>query len=180
MLNLLKTKRGWRIFFLVLLLLSIVGPWVFDKLYIPSENPCSVRLDENFCGTPMPGIWVLSVFFLLFGGSIVDLVKGAAVEYDLTRAFLGSLLGLSLVLPFVSTLLVINRGDRRPRLAFHMIACSLAFSIGLFVGLSLHFNRFWLLWGIWLYVAVLASALILELVALVEKMRQPHIPGSLV
>jgi hypothetical protein len=70
----------------------------------------------KFKGTPMPGLWVLSVFFLLFGGSIVDLVKGAAVEYDLTRAFLGSLLGLSLVLPFVSTLLVIIRGDRRPRL----------------------------------------------------------------
>jgi hypothetical protein len=61
-----------------------------------------------------------------------------------------------------------------------MIACSLALSVGLIFGLMLHFKRFWLLWGIWLYVAVLASALILELIALVEKMRQPHIPGSLV
>ena len=178
MLQLLKTQRDWRILIWILLLVSIFGPWFFDKLYIPSEYTCSVRLDENFCGTPVTGIWVLSAIFLTLVGSVVDLVKGAAVEYDAPRAFLICLLGLSLVLPFVSTLLVITRGDRRPRLAFHMIACSLALSVSLAFGLMLHFKRFWLLWGIWLYVAALASALILEVFVLVQEKRQPLAIGS--
>jgi hypothetical protein len=75
------------------------------------------------------------------------------------------------VLPFFSTLLVVKRENRRPYLAFHLIACSVALIASLVFGLLQHFNRFWLLWGVWLYVGLLASALILEVVVLVEKRR---------
>ena len=36
-----------------------------------------------------------------------------------------------------------------------------------------HTNRFWLLWGVWLYVGLLASTLILEVVVLVGKRGSP-------
>ncbi len=55
-----KHKRVWRVAILVLLLVAIMGPWTFDRINVPSEYPCSVRLEGDFCGTPMSGIWIFS------------------------------------------------------------------------------------------------------------------------
>ena len=166
-----KHRRDWRLLIWILLLISLLGPWFFDNLYIPSEYPCSVRLRENFCGSPVTGIWVFAAIFSVLGSSFYDLVRGIAVDYDAGRAFLISFLGISLVLPFFSTLLIIIRGDRRPQLAFHMIACSAAFGVGLMLGFTHQFKWFWRLWGVWLYVGSLASMLFLEVIALVERRR---------
>jgi len=178
MLHISKNPRDWRLLIWVLLLISVFGPWVFDKIFMPAEDPCSIRLRENFCGVPVTGIWVLSAAIGVFGNSVLELVKGAAVTHQLVNnLFIGCLL-LLLVLPFFSMLLMIFYGDRRPRLVSHMIACSAAVIVGLMVGISGYFNPFWLLWGVWLYVGLLASALVLEVVVLVGKRRLPSPPGS--
>jgi hypothetical protein len=61
---------------------------------------------------------------------------------------------------------------------FHVVAWGLAVGIGLLLGLSgswrlsLVFSRlFWVLWGIWLYIGLAGSALILEVLALVAGRR---------
>ena len=53
-------KNGWRVALLVVVLVAIMGPWTFDPINVPSEYPCQapyIRLDDDFCGTPLPGTW---------------------------------------------------------------------------------------------------------------------------
>ena len=180
MLRISKNPRDGRLLIWILLLISVFGPWFFDSLYIPSEYPCPIRLRENFCGTPVSGLWIIGAAIGTFSNFIAELFKGVAVtNFSVRNIFAGCIL-LSVVLPFFSTLLMIRHSDRWPRLAFHMVACSLALGGGLMIGLNAHYSRFWLLWGVWLYVGLLASALILEVVVLVGKRGSPAVeqPGG--
>jgi hypothetical protein len=168
-------KRVWRVVVLVLLLVAITGPWTFDLIFVPSEYSCSapaIRLEGDYCGIPMSGIWVLAVMAGAVANMVVGLVTGTMVLAGRVREFSFSLLGLLLVLPFFSTLFLILRGDRRCQLVFHVAALSLAVGLGLLlVGMSGYSNLSWELWGIWLYVGLAAIALILEVVMLATRRR---------
>jgi len=157
----------------MLLLVAIMGPWTFDRIYVPSEYPCSapnIRLEGDFCGVPISGI---RVFSWIIGGSInagVGLVTGATVFADrggeFLRGFLVIMVLLLLVLPFFSTLLLIRGGDHRRRQMFHVAAWDLAAGAGLLLGASGFSRPHWALWGIWLYIGLAVSALILEVLTL--------------
>ena len=154
---------------LALLLAAIMGPWAFDRIYVQSEYSCSapfVRLDGDFCGVPVRGITVLSFMAGAFLSISVELVTGAIALSDRAGEFLFSLFLFVLVLPFFSTLLVILRGDRRRRQAFNVAAWGLTAGIGLLMGMSTYPRRLWALWGIWLYIGLAPSALILEVLTL--------------
>jgi hypothetical protein len=99
------------------------------------------------------------------------LVTGAMGFIEWARLFLVSLFLFLLVLPFFSTLLSILRRDRRRRQVFNVVAWGLAAGIGLLIGLSRYPKLYWALWGIWLYIGLAASALILEVLALVAGRR---------
>jgi hypothetical protein len=168
-----KHLRVWRVAILVLLLVAIMGPWTFDRTHVPAEYPCAphVRLEGDFCGTPLSGIWVFS---WMVGGLInlgVRLATGATAFTDGARELLFSLLLLLLVAPFFSTLPLILGGDRRRWRMFHVVAWGLAVGIGLLLGLSGSSRLFWVLWGIWLYIGLAGSALILEVLVLVAGRR---------
>jgi len=175
-----KHQRVWRVVILVLLLIAMLGPWAFDLINVPSEFSCSpnVRLEGDFCGMPLSGI---GVFSGMVGGLInlgVRLATGATAFTDVPRELLFSLLLLLLVAPFFSTLPLILGGDRRRWRVFHVVAWGLAVGIGLLLGLSGSsrlfwvFSRlFWMLWGIWLYIGLAGSALILEVLVLVAGRR---------
>jgi len=88
-------KKVWRVAILVVGLVAIMGPWVFDVIYVPSEYSCSapnIRLDNDFCGTPLPGIvlfhWMVSGFVY----ATAELVTSAMGFTDWTHEFLPSLL----------------------------------------------------------------------------------------
>jgi len=70
------------------------------------------------------------------------------------------------VLPFFSTLLLIVRGDRRRRQVFNVAAWGFAAGMGLLIGMFSYPKLFWMLWGIWLYIGLAVSALILEVLTL--------------
>jgi hypothetical protein len=149
---------------LVLLLVAIMEPWTFDRIDVPSEYPCSapfVRLEGDFCGMPLSGFITM----------VARLVKGATVFTDLAfgslYGLLSSLLLLLLVVPVFSTLLLILGGDRRRWRVFHVAAWGLAVGMGLL----LVSRWFWVLWGIWLYIGLAGSALILEVLVLVAGRR---------
>jgi len=75
-------KNVWRVAVLVLLLVAIMGPWAFDRIYVPSEYSCSapfVRLEGDFCGVPLGGITVFSFMVVVFINISVELVTGAIV-----------------------------------------------------------------------------------------------------
>ena len=53
---------------LLLLIISLLGPWTFDQINVPAQYPCTppiVRLYGDFCGVPLSGI---QVFGLYIGG----------------------------------------------------------------------------------------------------------------
>jgi hypothetical protein len=93
-------------------------------------------------------------------------MTGPTVPVGSTREFLFSLLPSLLLLPCFSTLLLILRGDRRWGQVFNVVAWGLAAGIGLLIGASSHRRVFWMLWGIWLYITLTISALILEALTL--------------
>lgn len=169
-----KYKKVWRVAVLVLLPIAIMGPWTFDRIYVPSKYPCSYpyfRLEGDFCGVPLWGITVFYFMASTFINISVELVTGATALTDRAGELLFSVfLPLLLVLPFVSTFLLILRGDHRCRQAFSIVTWSLAAGAGLLggmlMGLSDSLKYFRFLWGIWLYIGLAASTLILEVLTL--------------
>ena len=165
-------KKVWRAAVLVLLLVAIAGPWTFEVIWVPSEppfSPCSapyIRLDEDFCGTPMSGKWLLGWMVSGFASGTSGLVTGANDFSEWVRMVLVGLLLFLLVLPFFGTLLLILRRVRRHRQVFNIVAWGLAVGIGPLIGLSSYPRLFWVLWGTWLYVGLASSALILEVLTL--------------
>jgi hypothetical protein len=158
--------RQWRIAFLVLLLITLIGPWTFDLIWIPSDHFCDppyLQLNEDYCGIPLSGIWQFRWGLDIYIESGAGLVTGKLEFGDWVREFLFSLLLLSPSLPLINTLLLILRGDHSFRRALTFIAWISAVAFGLFWGLNNFPRMFWLVWGVWLYTGVAICALILEI-----------------
>ena len=86
-----KNKRIWRTAILIMLLVSMIGPWSFELINVPSKYPCSspfIRLEGDFCGEPILGIRILS--FMIFGmvSSSMGLASGGILFIDWARQFL--------------------------------------------------------------------------------------------
>lgn len=160
-------KNVWRAAILVVGLVALVGPWGFDQINVPAEYSCSppnVRLEGDFCGLPLQGFRILGWFVLGLISTSADLVTGAIVFSDWARQLLFYL--LLLVLPLISTLLLLLRGDRRRLRIFSIAAWGLAAGMGLVIGLLNYPRLFWILWGLWLYIGLGFSALTLEVLSL--------------
>jgi hypothetical protein len=164
-----ERKNVWRAAILVAVLVAITGPWTYDLIWVPSEYLCSapyVRLDNDFCGRPLRGIWLFRWVVNGFLDASAELVTGAMVLIEWARELLRCLLLSLLVLPFFSTLLLILRGDRWRRQVINVAAWGLAAGMGLLIGVSSYPKLFWVLWGIWLCIGLAASALVLEVLTL--------------
>jgi len=169
-------KNVGRVAVLVLLLVAIMGLWTYssDSVGVLPAEWCRdplILLENDRCVRLVSGATVLTFMTGALFSMSVGLVTGATVLPDRAREFIGVFLFVMLlfllVLPFFSTLLLIPGGDRRHRRVFHVVAWGLAADSGLLLGV-LGFSRLhWALWGIWLYIGLAASALILEVLALV-------------
>ena len=162
-------KNVWRVAVLVLLLVAIMRPWGFDVVNVPSEYPCSapyIRLEGDFCGIPLSGVWAYGWWLNGMVAGSRGLLRGAVSFVDWARGFLFGLLLCLFLLPVISTLLLILRGDRQRRQVFHLVAWGLAASLGVCVGMSRYPRLFWVLWGVWLYVGLAVGALTLEVLVL--------------
>jgi hypothetical protein len=149
---------------LVLLFIAITGPWAYDKIYVLSIYPCSnsVRLDGDFCGIPLSGARIFTFGIEAVVGSVWRLIMGEGgirLEFRNIRAGIFILL---IFLPLLSLLILSIRGvGRRLRLS-HILIVGLAVLIVLALEI-LNFSRaYWALWGIWFYLGLLLSVLILE------------------
>ena len=164
-----KHKKVMRVIVLLLLGAAILGPWIFDVIYVPPEYPCHapyIRVNERLCGEPLSGIrflpWMVPGF--IYTGRA--LVTGAIPISDWGREFIFSLLLFLILLPFFSSVLLILRGDHRRLQVFNVLALSLALGVCLLFGLTNYPKLSWVLWGLWLYIAVVAAALVLEILGL--------------
>lgn len=166
-------RRIWRAAFLVLLVAALSGPWFFDRIHVPSPYTCSaphIRLDEYFCGTPLTFVWLLGELTR----TIISLVRGAlsggVPPVPLISVAIPVLLTTLLVMPLVSSWLLIVRNDQRHWRRFHLLvlaiaagAVALALALtGLAVGLAGLAGGYRALWGLWLYVTVIAAMLLWE------------------
>ncbi len=153
---------------LVFLLAAIAGPWTFDLLYVPVKYECTpptIRLEGDFCGVKLSGLWVISFVIPAFFQMIVLLVRGQAALRDIRGEFLVSVLLSLLALPFISTILLIMH-EGRNRLWLHMAALSIGLAVSLWFGLFKLTAQSWHLWGVWSFSAVLAGMLVLEALTL--------------
>lgn len=150
---------------LLLLLVAIMGPWWFDRILVPSQYTCSapnVRLEGDFCGMPVSGTWMPAAVVGGLVPMVAELLTGTRVFSDRIREFAFGLLALLPLLPFFSSLLMILGRHHHRRQVFHIIVLGLAGSFALFVGTAVFSRFWWILWGLWLYIGVIASGFVLE------------------
>jgi len=171
-------KNVGRMIALMLLPVAIMGPWIYQADGAPPAAWCHdpfILLENGRCVGPVSGATVLTFMAGAFLSMSVGLVTGTTVLPDRTREFLGvslfTMFLFLLMLPFLTTLLLIRGRDSRRWRAFHLMAWGLAAVLSLLpVAFDpvLRSGRFW---GLWLYAGLAASALMLEVLALVAGRR---------
>jgi hypothetical protein len=103
-------KRGWRITFVILLIIAIIGPWFLERINIPSPHDCpGIRLDDNFCGTPTSILRIM--IFILF--NLTDFMTSLLNGISTLTALLLISAGIIILLPLFSTLILILFEDHR-------------------------------------------------------------------
>jgi hypothetical protein len=171
----LANGKIWRLAILVAAVVTFAGPWVWDRIWVPPQYLCSapnLRLDENFCGMPLPGTQLLAWMAGGFVSASTALAAGGLGWTEWSRQLLFSLVIFLLVLPMVSTTVsLVPRQSPRGRV-FMLVAWGAALAAGLWIGLSSHPGLFWALWGIWIYVCLAAGALLMEALTIAEDRRQ--------
>jgi hypothetical protein len=158
-----ELMQTWRKIIMILMIVAITGPWAIERLNIPIPNECDsgFRLDEDFCGVEISGLFY---FIMLFGNifsSGFQLVVGEAKLQE----FVVSILFVWFVLsPPISTLLF-TASKEKPfggGEKVHISILSFAVVLGL-VGIILSRTEMIReLWGIWLFMLVLAIEWVLE------------------
>ena len=127
---------------LIVFVVTLIGPWMFDQINVPAEYACDkpfIRLEGDFCGTPLSGFQFFSLFILVG-------------------------LPILLLIPFFTTALVIWKKDSRRLQTINLSMWGLALILAVLVfGLQLQDKVFYL-WGLWLYLVLAMGALIVEMI----------------
>ena len=159
--------QAWRKIIMVLMIVALSGPWAFERLNIPEPNRCDsgFRMDEEFCGVEISGLFY---FIMLFGNifaSGFQLVFGEAklLEFVVSIIFVWFVLAppISMLLLTASKEKPVDGGEK-----VHIGILSFAIVLGL-VGIMLSRTPvIGELWGIWFYMLLLASEWVLEMLML--------------
>ena len=126
----------------------------------------NILLENGRCVKSVSGATILTFMVGALLSMSVGLVTGTTVFPDRAREFLSVVGIILLVLPFVTTLLLIRGKDSRRLRVFHLVAWGLAAVLSLLLAVA-GSGLYSELWGIWLYIGLAAGALILEVLALV-------------
>jgi hypothetical protein len=156
-----------------------MGPWMFERLNVPAKYACSppnIRLEGDFCGTPIAGVQVFAwmIFWVLniVAGLITHKTALANSGFEFLIGLIYSLLLFLLILPIINMVRLLLRRFYLRRGLFTIISLVLAIGVSLFLGFFNYPNFHWAAWGIWLYVGLAVIALILEIVLFREQNRQ--------
>jgi hypothetical protein len=158
-------KQIWRWSLLILLILAIIGPWGFDQVNVPAEydgGPTHIRLEGDFCGSPISGIQGLSWMFVWFFNASFRLFTGEIKLNQVLQSFGFMVAVILLLLPIFNLLFILIRGARPRFHQYHLAVCAVTFCLVLTLGIVNYLSFFYVLWGIWLYILSLATILILE------------------
>jgi hypothetical protein len=167
----------WRIAFLGLLVVGLSGPWGYDVIHLPAGFSCSepwVRLKGDFCGLAVSpisffGDQIVQPLIILLSGpgpgageTVRDVLQFLLF---LTLHLLTMILLLPLMIPLLSTVILIFRGYNRNWRRFNKFALVLAGALGVFTVFG-SFLSLWrsglAIWGVWLYTGLVAVMLYFE------------------
>lgn len=156
-----------RLCVLALLIIALLGPWVYENLSVPDQYDCApslVRIRPGFCGDPMSGWVVIGYFGMAFLGVLWALISGAATFQDAGPNLIAALVWLP-ILPLLSSLLLLLLWrDEQPRLrAFHMAALLLMIGLTLLFIIAGEPTVISHMWGPWLFLLALVAGLALEI-----------------
>jgi len=173
-------QRLLRVGVVIILAASILGPWVFDPLWVPAEYNCTppnYRLDANFCGQPMSGLrlfpWLFGSLFAIPG----VILRGEETFWQAAREYSLALLYLLILLPIPTGLLQAFEKQTRLRTVLNWLAWGLAAVVAFPLSMAQKWEMHPALWGIWLLRAGLILWLLVEIVLLVAGKRQEKKPG---
>ncbi len=178
-----KSKIILRSVILVLLAIGVMGPWWFDRISVPAQYPCNppvMRLEGDFCGVPASGSYIIFAFASLIVQSVGELITGKlklganeAGQFSLVIVFL-----VFLILPFISTILLMIKRELKSLRWLQIIAMGIAAGIALYGVFSIYDVQIsWVLWGIWLYAGAAIISLISELLVLLFASRKKAGPS---
>ena len=158
-----------RVAILALLIVSLLGPWMFDRIFVPVEYMCSppnIRLGGDFCGVPVSGFQFFGLFVGGFFQMILELISGTFGNRSREL-----LVGLSILplIPFFTSLLLSWKQDPRRLPKINLIAWILALIPTLTIFIIQIKDQIIRLWGLWLYILVAVSAIIFETLLLKRK-----------
>ena len=137
-----ENRNFTRSLILILFVLTLIGPWMFEQINVPAEYACDkpfIRLEGDFCGSPLSGFQFFSLF----------IVVG---------------LSLLLLIPFFTTLLVIWKKDSRRLQTINLSMWSLALILALLLFVTQLKDKGFYLWGLWLYIVLAIGTLIVEMI----------------
>lgn len=167
-----ENKVFWRKLVLVLFIIAMLGPWMFDLLNVPAQYPCgkpSVRLYGDFCGYPMSGFEVIKYANSGLFYNLDQLIKGNITGriLDLIFPFYTWLI----IFPFFSILLLIWNKQSRWLQTLNLVAWGLACSVILTIFIlqtreDQFVHSLYLLWGIWLYILMAIATIVIEILVL--------------
>jgi hypothetical protein len=177
-------QRTWRVLGLIILVAALSGPWSFDVINVPLPFECPsplVRLEGDFCGTPVSMAGQILGMVGGFPGMLVRLFSGQANLLEPLYA----LLFILLVLPLLSSMvLMVGEGPFGHRLA-HLLVLGLANAGALFMAIQIfamlsgyagpadleaggqfYARTLGALWGLWIYIGVTDCLLVSEVLVL--------------
>jgi len=146
--------------------MSLMGPWMFELINVPAEYSCDkpfILLHGDFCGEPMSGFQFFSWFAGGFIVIVVELLRG--IFTGSAREFIAALSLLPL-LPFFSTLLLIWKKDSHQLQTINLIAWGSACILTLIIFIFQLRDQPIRLWGLWFFLGLAATVLILEVFTL--------------
>ena len=122
---------------LIVFVITLIGPWMFDQINVPAEYACDkpfIRLEGDFCGYPLSVLQFFSLFTIL------------------------------LLIPFFTTLLLIWKKDSRRIQTINLSMWGLALILAVLVfGLQLKDKSVYL-WGLWIYIVLAICTLVIEMI----------------
>jgi hypothetical protein len=177
--TLIENKRTWRTAALILLATAMIGPWTYERVYVPPPEPCTapnVQVEGDlYCGIPFSILW--EFFGLLRWEGAATLLTGDIDFSQWAAQFLPRFLPLLLILPIFITLGLISRRQGARWQVLNVLAWALAALAGAAYLHRGYFRPYPAPWGNLLYVGVALAALVLELLLLAHSMlRTPPIP----
>lgn len=172
MLFILEKKSSLRKLILAAFILALLGPWSFDLVSVPAQFPCEgppVRLAGDFCGFPVSGVGgLLMVFSSLF--HIMNALLNGTIDM-LFPELIALVILFFVFLPGISLIQFIRKKSSRRLQIINLIIWVLGALAALAI-FAMQLDRpqvgpvIYLVWGVWLYILVAVSAIVLELVIL--------------